>query len=440
MLDIALEPEGALGRKVIVVDAPVRIENRSQLIYLLTEAAELEHGIMCCYLFAAFSIKSDVKEGVTEEQLSIIRRWRGNILQIAMEEMVHLSLACNLLTAVGGTPHLGRPNLPISPKAYPPSFSLELVPFGRKSLESFILIERPEEEVARPGSETNPGTSLLSQVKISDIFPSAQEYDNQGRLYRGLEDGLQYLAQKYGEDGLFIGPKEAQIADAYFSMPGLAPVTDLTSAAAALQVIVEQGEGSRGESTVSHHGRFVAIQDEYEQILRDDPKFEPGRNAMRNPYSMLPNDIVDYGEVNLIDDPLSGDICNLFDGCYALLMQMFGRLLLHSGESELQLTRLADITVALMLEVIGPLGETLTSLPAGPSHPGMMAGPSFRLSRDVSSPPHQTAAWALFIERLKELSAYCAFLQIRGVMPEALTQVKRSLAQYAEQLSESSRP
>ena len=70
MPDIALEPEGALGRKVIVVDAPVRIENRSQLIYLLTEAAELEHGIMCCNLFAAFSIKSDVKEGVTEEQLS----------------------------------------------------------------------------------------------------------------------------------------------------------------------------------------------------------------------------------------------------------------------------------------------------------------------------------------------------------------------------------
>ena len=46
------------------MDAPVRIENRAQLIYLLTEAAELEHGIMCCYLFAAFSMKSDVKEGV----------------------------------------------------------------------------------------------------------------------------------------------------------------------------------------------------------------------------------------------------------------------------------------------------------------------------------------------------------------------------------------
>jgi hypothetical protein len=33
------------------LDAPVRIENRAQLIYVLTEAAELEHGIMCCYMF-----------------------------------------------------------------------------------------------------------------------------------------------------------------------------------------------------------------------------------------------------------------------------------------------------------------------------------------------------------------------------------------------------
>ena len=164
-----------MERKIIGMDAPVRIENRSQLIYLLTEAAELEHGIMCCYLFAAFSIKSDVNEGVTAEQLSFIRRWRGNILQIAMEEMVHLSLACNLLTAVGGSPHLGRPNLPISPKAYPPSFSLELVPFGRKSLESFIMIERPEDEALRPGADTSHGSSLLSQVKISDSVVSRHD-------------------------------------------------------------------------------------------------------------------------------------------------------------------------------------------------------------------------------------------------------------------------
>ena len=92
----------------------------------------------------------------------------------------------------------------------------------------------------------------------------------------------------------------------------------------------------------SHHARFLAIQKEYEQIQKDDPKFEPGRPVMRNPYSMLPNDIADNTEVNLLEDPLSIDISNLFDGCYELLMQMLGRLLLHSGESEGQLTLLSD--------------------------------------------------------------------------------------------------
>ncbi len=419
------------------MDAPVRIENRAQLIYLLTEAAELEHGIMCCYLFAAFSMKSDVKEGVDEEYLSIIRRWRGTILQISIQEMLHLSLACNILTAVGGAPHLRRPNLPVSPRAYPPSFKLELVPFCRESLDTFVFIERPEDIESEIGEGEGSGLSLPPPQKLSDIFSSAREYDNQGRLYKGIEDGLEYLSQKYGEDRLFLAPPKAQLANSYFSLPGLNPVTDLASAAAGLKVIVEQGEGARNSSENSHHARFLAIQEEYEQIQRDDPKFEPGRPVMWNPYSMLPGDIADIDAVNLIEDPLSIDISNLFDGCYELLMQMLGRLFLHGEESEGQLTRLSDITVGMMMDVIGPLGEALTTLPVGASHPGLTAGPSFRLSRDVNTPPHQSAASALFVERLKELSAYCGFLQMKGVLPTVLTRVRGSLAQYAEQLNES---
>ena len=91
-----------------------------------------------------------------------------------------------------------------------------------------------------------------------------------------------------------------------------------------------------------------------------------------------------------------------------------------------------------MADVIGPLGEVLTTLPAGASHPGQTAGPSFRFSRDINSPPHQAAAWALFSERLKELSAYSGFLQAPGVVSTLLTAVRGSLAQYAEQLSDSS--
>ena len=38
-------------------EAPFVIEHREALIYMLCQAAELEHGIMCQYLFAAFSLK-----------------------------------------------------------------------------------------------------------------------------------------------------------------------------------------------------------------------------------------------------------------------------------------------------------------------------------------------------------------------------------------------
>jgi hypothetical protein len=259
-------------------------------------------------------MKRGVDEGIAEEQLSSVRRWRRTILQISIEEMLHICLACNLLTAVGGSSHLRRPNLPVSPKAYPPSFKLELAPFCRQTLENFIFIERPEDP------ESGAGSPFPQAPKLSDIFSSAREYQNQGRLYHGIEDGLQYLSQKYGESGLFLGPQNAQIAGAYFNLPGLNPVVDLTSAEAALQGIIVQGEGGRGFSKDSHYGRFIAIQDEYEQILKDDPAFEPARPVIWNPYSMLPSDVGIDSEVNLIEDPLSIDISNLFDGCYEILI------------------------------------------------------------------------------------------------------------------------
>ena len=416
------------------MEAPVRIENRAQLIYLLTEAAELEHGIMCCYLFSAFSMKRGVEEDISKEQLGFVRRWRRTILQISIEEMLHMCLACNLLTAVGGAPHLRRPNLPVSPKAYPPSFKLELAPFCRQSLENFIFIERPEDLEPGTGEGMSSGSPFPSMPKLSDIFSSAREYQNQGRLYKGIEDGLQYLSQKYGEDRLFLGPPKAQIAGAYFTLPGLDPVTDLKSAEAALQGIIVQGEGARGVSKDSHHGRFLAIQEEYEQLLREDPTFEPARRVMRNPYSILPNDVGDDSEVNLIGDPLSIDISNLFDGCYELLIQLLGRLFAQGDESENELAQLSDITEELMVDVLGPLGEALTRLPAGPSYSGLMAGPSFRFSRNVNAPPHRDAARALFVERFRELSAYCGFLQTEGSLSSVLTRVRASLGRYAEQL------
>src|SRR5919106_2545909 len=92
----------------------ITIEHRDALIYMLSEAAELEHAIMCQYLFAAFSLKTSTEEGVDERQLRAISKWKKAVLSVATEEMLHLALVNNLLAAVGAAPRVGRPHLPVS--------------------------------------------------------------------------------------------------------------------------------------------------------------------------------------------------------------------------------------------------------------------------------------------------------------------------------------
>ena len=79
--------------------------------------------------------------------------------------------------------------------------------------------------------------------------------------------------------------------------------------------IVKQGEGARGVTSDSHYGKFLAFQEAYEQILKEDPDFEAGQPVLWNPYSMWPGDLNEAAAVNLIDDSLSIDVSNLFDGC-----------------------------------------------------------------------------------------------------------------------------
>src|SRR5213595_1448908 len=91
---------------------PIVIEDREELIFMLSEAAELEHMIMCQYLYAAFSLKRDVSEGITAEQLEAIKRWERVVSHVATQEMLHLALVSNLLTAIGSNPFLRHPNFP----------------------------------------------------------------------------------------------------------------------------------------------------------------------------------------------------------------------------------------------------------------------------------------------------------------------------------------
>jgi hypothetical protein len=411
---------------------PVRIENRSQLIYLLTEAAELEHSILCCYLFASFSLKQSTDEQLTAAQVAQIGDWRRLLNGIAVQEMIHFATACNLLTAIGGSPQLRRPNLPSSPRAYPPRFQLRLMPFGMEALDQFVSLEQPESVWEASLGEYRATAVPLD--RLSDIFSSERNYATVGELYRGIQDGFSYLAQKLGERELFVGPSGAQTADTFFSLPGLIPVHDLASALEAINVIVEQGEGASEDAEDSHYKRFLRLRDEYVEAVTLDPAFEPARPVVVNPHAMLPADLAENAEVSLLDDPLSVDVGNLFDASYELMIQVLNRLFVHGEESPEDLAVLADISVNLMFDVVQPLGQALSLLPAGPSHPGMNAGASFRLSRGAGVPSHRDAARAVFRERLNELEQYCRFLQIEPGAPQVLGEVRDALNRYAGML------
>jgi len=125
-------------------EAPFVIEHREAVIYMLCQAAELEHGLMCQYLFAAFSLKQRADEGLTPEELDAVTRWRRMIAHVATEEMLHLALVQNVLSAIGAGPHMTRPNLPAPARHYPAGVNLTLVPFGEPALQHFIFLERPE--------------------------------------------------------------------------------------------------------------------------------------------------------------------------------------------------------------------------------------------------------------------------------------------------------
>jgi hypothetical protein len=105
----------------MAVEPPLRVESREELVWLLAQACELEHGLMCEYLFAQFTLKRTREEGLSAQQLAKVAAWETVIIDVTKQEMLHLALATNLLTAIGAAPHFHRPNFPILSRWYPPA-------------------------------------------------------------------------------------------------------------------------------------------------------------------------------------------------------------------------------------------------------------------------------------------------------------------------------
>src|SRR6266566_1589536 len=440
------ESTGARGRLTEVIasrgglappEAPFIIEHREALIYMLCEAAELEHGIMCQYLYAAFSLKQSEAEGLSADEAEAVQRWRKHISHIATQEMLHMSLVQNLLSAIGAAPHLSRPNYPQPASHYPAGVHLALLPFGEEALRHFMFLERPEgmdiADAAGIAAFEKAAPASVPTVQIGDIVPRGQDFATVGHLYRSIEAGIAHLAEKLGEQALFVGPPRAQATQDYFGWPELVAVTDVASAQRAIDEILEQGEGPRGHWQDAHFGQFVAILDEFEQLSEANPDFDPVRPVV--PVNVRPAER--DTDIPLAGDPVARRVMDLFNVSYEILLLMLQRFFAHTEETDPQLKALADATIALMFQAIKPLGDLVATLPADPGYPGRTAGPSFELFYESDYVlPHREAAWVLLAERIRQAADFCEpGAPCAPAVGDGLREVRASLTGIADALA-----
>jgi len=381
-------------------DRGIVVEHRKELTYLLCQAAELEHSLMAQYLFAAFSLRSEVGPGLTEAQLEAVERWRSVILAISAEEMLHWALVQNLLIAVGSAPYVSRPHMPHQAKGYPPGIQLRLLPFGAPALQHFVYLERPEGMDMSDGEGFVPTGPIPQPMARGELQPRGQDFTTQGYLYRAIEEGIVGLADRTGEDRLFIGPRFHQ-TDAPHVWPELVPITDVASARRTIERIVEQGEGARGDWETAHYGRFLAVLEEYQELRAADPSFEAAHNTVAAGVRGVEGVEPDV----FIKDPVTAAVSDVFNAVYDVLLQMIARYFAFGHETDEQRHILADVGITLMFVAIKPLGLLLARMPVGPDTPEIAAGANFQLAYRASFLlPHRRSAWIRFAERLDEIA------------------------------------
>jgi hypothetical protein len=364
---------------------------RDRLGELLVAAAELEHGVVCQYLFAAFSMKRHPDESnVSWEQLELMRGWEADLLLIARQEMEHLGLVANLLTAIGEAPHFLRPPFPIPSDYYPVADAPSLERFGPDVLRRLIRLEQP--------ARLSSAHEKLASAMAIDL--DAETKESVGELY----EEIAAIFQQLDGPALFIGPPSAQrvtlevvpVPLRGVTLPPTAtiyditlnPVTDLKSALAVIDQIVVEGEGSPGNRTTSHFGRLLEIAAELKTTTQRDPSFEPARPVMENPTR---DQLTNANAIRLFD---------LCDDAYAVTLLLLMRYFGQSDETAPEVAALQQaVFFPMMTAVIRPLGEILTQLPAG-TDPDVRAGPSFILPRRLAFLPHRQAAWNLIAQHL----------------------------------------
>ncbi len=200
------------------------IETLDDLKSAMQTAIELEHATIPTYLTANFTLFNTGNDQISE----LI----GSVLG---EEMLHLSIACNILNAIGGSPVLNKPGfIPRYPGTLPGSVESGLiVPLQKFSKELvhdvFMVIEEPESPIIiKASNATEEGTTI-------------------GQFYTQIKNTIHTLEEAAKKNGgtIFTGSIEKQMTyEKFYPASLLFNIVDEASAIKAINIIIDQGEGT----------------------------------------------------------------------------------------------------------------------------------------------------------------------------------------------------
>jgi hypothetical protein len=217
------------------------------VIDALQSAIKLEHATIPVYLYALYSLDPTKNAAAWEIITSVV-----------IEEMLHMTLACNLLNALGGNPEIDKPGfIPTYPGPLPGGvegdLTVHLAPFSHDQLADFMKIEEPEDPLHFPVVEAR---ALGPPQTI-------------GQFYAEIKRQITALG-----DGAFTGPPSKQVGPD--RLGGSIVVSDVATASQAIDTIVEQGEGTKESPLEAAKGKQVAHYYRFAEIYN-------GRRLIPNP-------------------------------------------------------------------------------------------------------------------------------------------------------------
>jgi hypothetical protein len=319
------------------------LNTREAVEKALRDACELEHQLMLQYLYTGFSLKRGPDEACSPAQYEVVRRWSSTLFMVARQEMEHLSLANGMLTAIGKKPHFARTNI-VERYLLSPYFSSETLsdaatlgkdalvpvdlpyswdPFNVKTMKRFVCGESPPlADFSGPGDApaycftTKKGPDGAADAGANALVDADADalvvFDRETFEAAGVTLDTPWLAPVAGalqnpRPGAAAGKvKElyGAIREAFLSAPNLFkssppevqipveynvfvfPVIDQRAAIGAIDVILEQGEGTGNPwNADSHFHRFHTICEEVKRMEKETAgQFVPAYPLVSEPH------------------------------------------------------------------------------------------------------------------------------------------------------------